>query len=171
MEHQVQIYTGDGKGKTTAAIGLAMRAAGHGKRTYLGQFMKGCDYGELHTLAKIPEIEIVQFGWDACIRREEVTDFHRGKSAEGLSRCEQAARSGDFELLILDEACVALWFGLLEETALLDFIARYRASHEIILTGRRASDALLKQADLITRMECECHYFDHGVAAREGIEW
>ncbi len=166
----VHIYTGDGKGKTTAALGLALRAAGHGMRSFIGQFMKGSAYGELTSLARIPEIEVRQFGWPDCIRRGDVTDFHREKSRAGLAVCREMAKSRAFDLLILDEACVALWFGLLDEADLLDFIRRHRDTHEIVLTGRNAPPALLATADLVTRMACERHYFDKGVEARTGIE-
>lgn len=160
MTHKVHIYTGDGQGKTTAALGLVLRAAGHGMRSFIGQFMKGSEYGELKTLANIPEIEVTQLGWSECIRKEDIKDFHRHKTAEGLAVCEAKAASNDFDLLILDEACVAVWFGLLDERALLDFVQRHRESHEIVLTGRHTSPAILKSADLVTRMSCERHYFD-----------
>ncbi|MFP4357056.1 MAG: cob(I)yrinic acid a,c-diamide adenosyltransferase [Puniceicoccaceae bacterium] len=170
MTGKVHIYTGDGKGKTTAALGLALRAAGHGMRSFVGQFMKGTPYGELAVLARIPEIEVVQFGWPGCVRKEDMGDFHRGKTGEGLAVCETKAGSGAFDLLILDEACVAVWFGLLDERALLDFVERWRKTHEIVLTGRCASPAILDEADLVTHMECRRHYFDKGVFARKGIE-
>jgi cob(I)alamin adenosyltransferase len=170
MKPQIHIYTGEGKGKTTAALGLAIRAAGHGMRSLVAQFMKGSDYGEMRVLAGIPEIEVAQLGWPECIRKSDVTEFHREQTLAGLALCEKKAIAGDYDLLILDEACVAVWYGILEEAALLDFIRRHRMTHEIVLTGRHASPALLEVADLVTNMVCEKHYYDRGIAARKGIE-
>jgi len=115
----VQFYTGDGKGKTTAAFGLALRAAGHGQRAFVAQFMKGRPYGEIRAVSALSEIEVAQFGWDACIRREEVGEFHIRRTREGLAACGRKAATGRYAILVLDEILVAQWFGLvgLEEVA------------------------------------------------------
>jgi cob(I)alamin adenosyltransferase len=166
----VQVYTGDGKGKTTAALGLALRASGHGMRTYIGQFMKGQHYGELEALRDHPLITIEQYGDVHCIRREEVTPEHVAQAHQGLGRAREAMLSGQYDLVVLDEVSVAIWFGLLtveEVLALLD----QRPSHvEVILTGRRAPQELIERADLVTEMQAVKHYYQQGVAARKGIE-
>jgi len=167
----VQFYTGDGKGKTTAAFGLALRAAGHGQRAFVAQFMKGRPYGEIRAVSALSEIEVAQFGWDACIRREEVGEFHIRRTREGLAACGRKAATGRYAILVLDEILVAQWFGLvgLEEVA--DFISSHRSHAELILTGRRAASELVDLADLVTEMVCIKHPFDSGVPAREGIEY
>ena len=167
----VQIYTGDGKGKTTAAFGLALRAAGHDQRVFIGQFMKGRPYGELRAVSAIPEIEVAQFGWDECIRREDVREFHIRRSVDGLQICGQMAASGRFSLLILDEILVAQWFGLVNLDSVVSFIARHRDQAELVLTGRHAAPELIDLADLVTDMECVKHPFKGGAPAREGVEF
>ena len=111
----VQVYTGDGKGKTTAALGLALRAAGHGIRTYIGQFMKGQHYGELDALRDHPHITIEQYGDPRCIRHEEVTPEHVAQARRGLERARQAMLSGEYAIVVLDEANVGRFRALLEE--------------------------------------------------------
>jgi cob(I)alamin adenosyltransferase len=166
----VQVYTGDGKGKTTAALGLALRASGHGLRTYIGQFMKGQRYGELDALRDHPLITIEQYGDVRCIRREEVTPEHVARAHRGLERAREAMRSGQYDIVVLDEVNVTIWFGLLavgEVLALLD----QRPEHvEMILTGRRAPQELIERADLVTEMREVKHYYQQGVMARQGIE-
>lgn len=167
----VQLYTGDGKGKTTAAFGQALRAAGHGRRVFIAQFMKGPSYGELQAVSAIPNIEVVQFGWEACIRREDVSEFHIQRSREGLETCERMVASRGCFLLVLDEILVAQWFGLVELEEVSGFISRHRHQAELLLTGRHAAPELIELADLVTDMSCVKHPFDSGVPAREGIEY
>lgn len=167
----VQLYTGDGKGKTTAAFGLALRAAGHGKRVFIAQFMKGRMYGELQAVSAIPNIAVVQFGWEACIRREDVSEFHIQRTRQGLDSCNERAKCGRYDVLVLDEILVAQWFGLVGLEDLAGFIARHRHHAELVLTGRRAAPELVELADLVTEMACVKHPFDSGVPAREGIEY
>lgn len=166
----VQLYTGDGKGKTTAALGLALRAAGHGMRTYVGQFMKGQDYGELHALRDHPYITVEQYGSGRCIRREEVAAEHIAQARQGLARAQDAMLSGEYDIIVLDEVNVAIWFGLLTVEEVLAFLDRRPASVEVVLTGRHASPALLERADLVTEMREVKHYYAQGVMARDGIE-
>jgi cob(I)alamin adenosyltransferase len=166
----VQVYAGDGKGKTTAALGLALRASGHGLCTYIGQFMKGQHYGELEALRDHPHITIEQYGDIRCIRREEVTPEHIAQAHRGLERAREAMLSGRYDIVVLDEINVTIWFGLLaveEVLALLD----QRPEHvEVILTGRRAPQELIERADLVTEMREVKHYYQQGVMARMGIE-
>ena len=166
----IQVYTGDGKGKTTAALGLALRAAGHGLRTYVGQFMKGQQYGELKALERHVEITIEQYGDVRCIRREEVTPDHVASARRGLTRAREAMLSGSYDIIVLDEVNVAVWFGLLDESEVLSFMAMKPEHVELILTGRRAPRAFVERADLVTEMREVNHYYRQGVCARRGIE-
>jgi cob(I)alamin adenosyltransferase len=166
----VQIYTGDGKGKTTAALGLALRASGHGMRTYIGQFMKGQQYGELDALRELPGITVEQYGDVRCFRREEVTREHVEQAGRGLAAAQEAMLSGVYDIVILDEVNVAIWFGLVSVDDVLAFVARRPSNVELIMTGRRAPVELIDRADLVTEMRCAKHYYDQGVPARLGIE-
>ncbi|HHS98317.1 MAG TPA: cob(I)yrinic acid a,c-diamide adenosyltransferase [Chloroflexi bacterium] len=166
----VQVYTGDGKGKTTAALGLALRASGHGMHTYIGQFMKGQHYGELDALRDHPYITIEQYGDVRCIRREEVTPEHVDQAHRGLERAREAMRSGQYDIVVLDEVNVSIWFGLLTVEEVLAFIDQKPPDVELILTGRRAPQEIIDRADLVTEMREIKHYYQQGVMARKGIE-
>ena len=166
----VQVYTGDGKGKTTAAVGLAVRAAGHGINSYIGQFMKGQPYGEVAALREHRNITIEQFGSAHCIRREEVTEEDHSRAHTGLKRPREAMLSGSYEVVVLDEINVAIFFGLVAEDDVLDFLACRPANVEIVLTGRKATERLIRKADLVTEFKQVKHYYEKGVLARDGIE-
>ncbi|MGD2103580.1 MAG: cob(I)yrinic acid a,c-diamide adenosyltransferase [Anaerolineae bacterium] len=166
----VQLYTGDGKGKTTAALGLALRAAGRGLHTYIGQFMKGQRYGEIDALQDHVYITLEQYGDPRCIRREEVTAEHVAQAHDGLDRARSAMLSGDYDLVVLDEINVAIWFGLLTTEEVLHFLDQKPEHVELVLTGRRAPQVLIDRADLVTEMRDVKHYYDRGVEARVGIE-
>lgn len=167
----IQVYTGDGKGKTTAAIGLAVRAAGHGLRTYIGQFLKGRPYGELEALKRlVPWVTVEQYGLDSWTHVESVTPEQRAAAEEGLSRAREALLGGQYDLVVLDEVNVALFFGLLTEEMVLQLMAEKPAHVELVLTGRRAPRSILEQADLITEMMEVKHPFQRGIEARQGIE-
>jgi cob(I)alamin adenosyltransferase len=170
MDGQVQVYTGDGKGKTTAALGLAVRAAGHGLRTYVGQFMKGRRYGELEALRGHPLITIEQYGGTHCVRREDVTADDVARASRGLERAREAMISGRYAIVVLDEVSVAMWFGLLSTEEVLAFVDRRPKSVELILTGRYAVPEVIEKATLVTEMREVKHYYRDGVAARDGIE-
>jgi cob(I)alamin adenosyltransferase len=167
----VQVYTGDGKGKTTAALGLALRASGHRMRTYIGQFMKGQHYGELDALRDHAYITIEQYG-DArcCIRRDEVTPEHVAQARRGLEWAREAMLSGRYHVVVLDEVNVAVWFGLLAVEEVLAFLDQRPEHVEVILTGRHAPQELIERADLVTEMREVKHYYQQGVLARVGIE-
>jgi cob(I)alamin adenosyltransferase len=166
----VQVYTGDGKGKTTAALGVAVRAAGHGFRTYVGQFMKGQSYGEIEALRDHPLITIEQYGSPRCLRREDVTVDDVARARQGMERALDAMASGRYEIVVLDEVNVALWFGLVSTQAVLAFLDRRPSHVELILTGRRAAAEVIERADLVTEMTQVKHYYHEGVPARDGIE-
>jgi cob(I)alamin adenosyltransferase len=169
-EGYVQVYTGDGKGKTTAALGLALRAAGHGMRTYVGQFMKGQHYGELDALRDHPLVTIDQYGDVRCIHREEVTSAHIAQARRGLERAREAMHSGQYDIVVLDEVNVTIWFGLLTVEQVLAFLDQRPDHVEVVLTGRRAPRELIERADLVTEMREVKHYYQQGVQARNGIE-
>jgi cob(I)alamin adenosyltransferase len=166
----VQVYTGDGKGKTTAALGLALRASGHGLRTYIGQFMKGQRYGELEALRDHPFITLEQYGEPLCIRREDVTADHVIQAQEGLARAREAMSSGNYDIVVLDEVNVSIWFGVLDTAEVLALLNEKPDHVEVVLTGRRAPQALIDRADLVTEMRMVKHYYEQGVMARTGIE-
>ncbi|MBU8871432.1 MAG: cob(I)yrinic acid a,c-diamide adenosyltransferase [Gemmatimonadales bacterium] len=167
---RVQVYTGTGKGKTTAAIGLAVRAAGHGYRSFIGQFMKGIPYGEHTALKAIPEITIEQFGDEACLRKEEITELHRQQARSGLARCREIMHNNTYDLIVLDEINVTIWFGLVSEQDVLAFVEEKPKNVELILTGRHAPQTIVSRADLVTEMKSVKHYFDGDLLARDGIE-
>ena len=167
----IQVYTGDGKGKTTAALGLALRAAGHGLRTYIGQFIKGQHYGELEALQGHPFITIEQYGDPNCwVRRDQISPEQVTQARWGLERAREAMLSGQYDIVVLDEVNVAIWFGLLTVEEVLAFLDQRPDGVEIVLTGRRAPQELIDRADLVTEMREVKHYYTQGVPARDGIE-
>jgi cob(I)alamin adenosyltransferase len=167
----VQVYTGDGKGKTTAALGLALRAAGHGYRTYVGQFMKGRDYGELRAAKRLSSyLTIEQYGQTCFVRAEEISEADVALVQQGLLRIAEVLASGDYQIVVLDEICVALYFGLATVQQVLDLINARPTGVELILTGRRAPPAIVDAADLVTEMLEVKHPFQRGIMARQGIE-
>lgn len=167
---RVQVYTGDGKGKTTAALGLALRAAGAGIRVLVIQFAKASDASEHQALTRFPDrIELRRFGGPEFIVGEPTHDDITA-AREGLDHARRALISGDYPLVILDEANIAVHFGLFTIDELLAAIGA-RAPHvEVVVTGRRAHPKLLDRADLVTEMREIKHYYSAGVRARRGIE-
>ena len=170
MQGFVQVYTGDGKGKTTAALGLALRAAGAGLRVYFGQFIKNADYSEIKALARFADcITVRQFG-RGCFLLTEPAPEDRAAARRALDGIGLALVSGDYDLVIADEANVAVALGLIEPDDLVALIDQRPEQVELVLTGRGAPDAVLARADLVTEMRCVRHYYDRGVLARQGIE-
>ena len=170
MQGFVQVYTGDGKGKTTAALGLALRAAGAGLRVYFGQFIKNADYSEIKALARFADcITVRQFG-RGCFLLTEPAPEDRAAARRALEGLSEALTSGDYDLVIADEANVAVTLGLIEANDLVSLIDLRPEQVELVLTGRGAPDAVLARADLVTEMRCVRHYYDRGVLARQGIE-
>ena len=168
----VHVYTGDGKGKTTAALGLALRAAGYGFRTYIGQFMKRGEYGELHAAEMLGElVTIEQYGSGVYVTREEEPKEEDIRLArQGLRRARDAMRSGRYRIIVLDEVSVAIWFRLLAIEEVLALIEDKPEGIELICTGRKAPRALVDHADLVSEIREEKHYYRQGVPARRGIE-
>jgi len=166
----IHIYTGDGKGKTTAAIGLAIRAAGYGMKTYIGQFMKGQHYGELAALRDHPCITIEQYGDVECVHREEITQKHIDQAQLGLKQARKAMHSHQYDIIILDEINVAIWFDLITVEDVLELLNERPENIEFILTGRRSPKELMEIADLVSEVKEIKHYYTQGVKARTGIE-
>jgi cob(I)alamin adenosyltransferase len=168
----IQVYTGNGKGKTTAALGLALRAAGHGQKTYIGQFLKGQDYGELEAVKKLSHlITIEQFGRKGfyhVTKDPDKEDIQRARL--GLKKCRQAMLSGKFRIVVLDEINVAVYFKLLSEEDVTTILDKKPEDVELILTGRYAPESFTAKADLVTKMKDVKHYYKKGIPARKGIE-
>jgi cob(I)alamin adenosyltransferase len=170
MKGYVQVYTGDGKGKTTAALGLALRAAGAGLRTYIGQFVKGMHYSELESLKRFSDlITIRQYGRDCFIYKEPDEEDIRA-AREGLEEAREAVNSGKYDLVILDEATIALYYNLFSVEEFLELIRGKPKDVEMIITGRRADPRIIEMADLVTEMKEIKHYYQKGIQARDGIE-
>ncbi len=166
----VQVYTGDGKGKTTAALGLALRAVGAGLRVFIGQFAKGMHYSELDALPMLgDQVTCRQFG-----RRMFITGEPRPEDMEaaraGLAEARAALCSGEYDVVILDEGNIAVYLGLLSVVDLLAAIEERAPGVEVIITGRRAHPGIMEKADLVTEMREVKHYYKTGVGARKGIE-
>ena len=168
----IHVYTGDGKGKTTAALGLALRAAGHGRRTYIGQFMKGQDYGELRAARMLGDLlTIEQYGKPTFVHVDRVTEEDIRMARCGLATARTAMLGGTFDLVVLDEINVALHFGLLSLQDVLELIDARPPQVELVLTGRRVPQAILDRADYVTIMQEAKHPYRRGIQARKGIEF
>jgi cob(I)alamin adenosyltransferase len=172
FQGQIQVYTGNGKGKTTAALGLALRAAGSGFRTYIGQFCKGQKYGELESIKRLaPLVTIEQFGRKTFMHIKDPADPADVRMARrGLARSREAMLSGRYDIVVLDEILIALFFHLLKEEKVLALMAERPAAVELVLTGRYAPPAIVRRAGLVTEMKERKHYYAKGVEARVGIE-
>ena len=170
MKGYIHIYTGDGKGKTTAALGLAIRAAGAGLHVFLAQFIKGKQYSELNSLKRLSDlITVEQFGLPRFINgKPSSPDMEAARY--GLEMLKSSMLSGKFDVIIVDEGNVAVTYGLLSKQDLLDLIAMKPESLELVITGRGALPEIIDKADLVTEMKAVKHYYNNGVNARVGIE-
>jgi cob(I)alamin adenosyltransferase len=168
----IQVYTGNGKGKTTAALGLALRAAGYGFKTYFAQFLKGQPTGEIEAAKKLsPFVRIVQFGREGFITvKDGPDDEDMSRARAGLEKALAAMLSGDYRIIVLDEVNTAVHFKILPEREVLDFLDKRPPGVEVVLTGRYAPDSFVARADLVTEMNCLKHYYERGIKARQGIE-
>ena len=169
---QFQIYTGKGKGKTTAALGLALRASGAGMQVYFCQFIKDQEYSEIRALKLLPNVTVAQFGTGKGIltyREKEQADEEAARA--GYERAKAALTSGDYDVVICDEINCAMMCGLLTEADLLALADLRPDGTELVYTGRGATEALLERADLATEMRLIRHYYqDKKLPARLGIE-
>jgi cob(I)alamin adenosyltransferase len=168
----VQVYTGDGKGKTTAAVGLAMRAAGKGFSVLMVQFLKGRNYGELES-AKLhsDRFKIIQSGLDTFVKQGEPSSEDLRLAHQGLEIARQAIMSCEYDIVILDEINVAIELAVLTVDEVLPLIDERPPTVELVLTGRYAPEEFCERADLITEMKKIKHCYDRGVPMREGIEF
>ena len=170
MRGFVQIYTGNGRGKTTASIGLSIRAAGAGLRVFIAQFLKKGDYGEIKTLEKFSDlIDVEQYGLGPFVKGEP-TQAEIDAAQIGLERVEHALHAGRYDLIVVEEGNVAAACGLFDVQDLLDLIAAKPDETELVITGRGAATAVMEAADLVTEMVEIKHYYYEGVTARKGIE-
>jgi cob(I)alamin adenosyltransferase len=171
LQGYIHVYTGDGKGKTTAALGLAVRAVGAGLRVYLAQFVKGMHYSELDALPRLsPELTVQQFG-RGCFIRNEPTQADIEAARRGLGVVGRVLAAGEHRLVILDEANIAVHYGLFAIDELLSVIEARDPGVEVVVTGRRAHPRLLEAAHLVTEMVEVKHYYNTlAVQARVGIE-
>ena len=170
MKGYVQVYTGNGKGKTTAALGLALRAAGAGYHVFIGQFIKAGKYSEVKALNRFNDlITVEQYGKGRFIKgkpsQEDVA-----MANNGLKKLKHAVHSGDFQVVIVDEGHVAVSLGLIRTDDLLELIDTRHPETELIITGRGATPEVMAKADLVTEMRPIKHYYESGVVARIGIE-
>jgi len=168
----IQVYTGDGKGKTTAAFGLALRAAGKGLKVFIVQFLKGRPYGELESVKKLaPMITVVQSGLDSFVKKGEPSEEDLKLAHEGLTLAKEAIASGEYDIVVLDEVNIAVELGVLTVEEVMPLLDSKPPGVELVLTGRFAPEEFCGMADLITEMKCVRHCYDKGVPMREGIEF
>lgn len=167
----IQLYTGDGKGKTTASLGAALRAAGHGRRVAVVQFMKGRLYGEIAAIGGIDGITIEQFGRDEFVDPTHPEAIDRELAEKGWARAGELARSPGLFMLVLDEINIAVSFGLVPLESVLEFMKSKPPGLELIMTGRYAHEEMIALADTVTEMKEIKHHYRDGVAARKGIEY
>ena len=170
MKGYIQIYTGNGKGKTTAALGLTLRAAGAGKKIFFAQFAKGQTYSEIKALQQyIPSVEVRQYGQD-CFIYDKPTQADIDIARKGLEEVTSVILSGKYDVVVLDEASIAIFYKLFSVDELITVLKQKPESTEIIITGRYAPPELIEFADLVTEMKEIKHYYQQGVEARVGIE-
>ncbi|MBN1926621.1 MAG: cob(I)yrinic acid a,c-diamide adenosyltransferase [Prolixibacteraceae bacterium] len=171
MNSFIHVYTGNGKGKTTAAFGLALRAAGAGKKVFFAQFVKGKTYAEIEAVNKwLPSITIKQFGRGCFIvnkpKQEDIDEARKG-----LSEIKRILQWGSYDLVVLDEANIAIYYKLFTVSELIEILKERNHSTEVVVTGRYAPQELIDAADLVTEMKEIKHYYQKGVEARKGIEF
>ncbi len=171
----IQIYTGDGKGKTTASLGLALRAIGHGWNVLIVQFAKGDQanfYGEIMSSSKLmPNLEVVQFGLDRVVYAGNMTLGDYKEARKGLEFTKNAIKSKKYQMIILDEINICVDLSMIKVSEVKDMLINRPKNIEIVMTGRRAHPEIIAMAHLVTEMKPVKHYFEQGVMARQGIEY
>ncbi len=167
----VQLYTGSGKGKTTAALGQALRVVGHGGRVVMIQFMKGRLYGELAAAERIEGLTIEQYGRDEFVDPKNPDPIDVELAGKGWERALELVRDVGIDLLILDEINVAVSFGLISVDRVIEFAKAKPEKLELVLTGRYAPDELIELADTVTEMREIRHHYKSGIQSRKGIEY
>jgi len=168
----VQVYTGDGKGKSSAAFGLALRAIGRGLKVYIIQFIKGgFDYGELYIVDKLPNLTLRAFGRGKFVTEKPPAKVDIESAEEALALAEKVVKSGEYDIVILDEINVALNLNLIKTEKVVKLMKDKPKHVELILTGRYAPDEITEVADLVTEMREVKHPYNKGFQARKGIEY
>lgn len=165
----VQIYTGNGKGKTTCSLGLSLRAICAGKKVYFGQFVKGMDYSELRAPNILPNFKMKQYGRDGFIFNNP-TDEDIKLAKEALKELKEILSSGEYDVVVMDEINIAIYYKLFSVEEVMDMLDKKAEHVEVIMTGRYANEKLIERADLVTEMKEIKHYYKQGVQARVGIE-
>ena len=173
MSRRTLIFTGEGNGKTTAAFGMALRAAGHEQKVFILQFLKSnASTGELLACAHLPQIEVVQMGRGFVPPPGHASfEAHREMAIEALAIAAETVASGKFDLIILDEICGAIARGLIDEDAVIKLLHAPGRAACVVLTGRHASERLIAHADTVTEMRCIRHGYADGIIAQEGVEF
>ncbi|MEE9488313.1 MAG: cob(I)yrinic acid a,c-diamide adenosyltransferase [Candidatus Brocadiales bacterium] len=167
---KVQVYTGDGKGKTTAAMGQAIRALGHGQRVLVVQFLKGRPTGEINILREMKNVTVERFGSSQFVCGDP-TPEDMTLAKEGFEKARAAVMSGDYDLVILDEINILVNYKMLEVDQVLGLIKERPEGVELILTGRNAHPQVVDAADLVSEVRAVKHYYKKGVGARPGVEY
>ena len=169
----VQVFTGNGKGKTTAALGTVLRAAGHGFKILVIFFIKGnASDGEFQTLPKLPGVEVAKFGLRKWIMDpKNVSPGEKAEAKAALEAARKAVTSGKYDIVVLDEIIIAVYFKLLEADDVIQLIQDKAPHTELILTGRNADGRIIEAADLVTEMKNIKHPFEKGIASRRGIDF
>lgn len=166
------VYTGDGKGKTTAALGLALRAAGHEQRVLVVQFMKGQPTGEVAALERfLPQVDIWRSGRDVFVNPDHPDDVDIRLARETLQRVRETVAAANYDLVVLDELNVAIAYGLVPEEDVLALFKERPQSVTLVLTGREASPAVISLADLVSEVREVKHHWRQGIPAQSGIEY
>lgn len=165
----IQIYTGNGKGKTTAALGLCLRGVCAGKKIFFGQFLKGIKYSELDAVKFMPNFTIEQFGRNSFIYKVSTSEDIE-MAQKGLIRSKEIISSGKYDIVVLDELNIALYYKLITINDALELMSLKPEHVELIITGRNAKEELINKADLVTEMVEIKHYYTQGVEGRIGIE-
>ena len=170
MKGYVQVYTGDGKGKTTAALGLAIRAFGAGLNVFMAQFVKGMKYSEQEAFRVLSDhLTVKQYG-RGCFIKGSPSEEDVMVAKKGLEEVKEIMLSGEYQVIILDEANIATFYNLFSVDDLLELINEKPDDIELVITGRKADPRIIEAADLVTEMKEVKHYYQEGVTARVGIE-
>jgi cob(I)alamin adenosyltransferase len=170
MKGYIQVYTGNGKGKTTAAFGQALRAQGAGLKVFIGQFVKGKTYNENEAISKyLKNITVKQYGL-GCFIVDAPTDKDMMAAQKGLVEIKKVIHSGKYDMVIMDEVNIALYYKLFDIDEIVELMKSKPDQVELILTGRYAPDEIIEMADLVTEMKEVKHYYQKGIQARKGIE-
>ncbi len=172
VKPRVLIFTGEGKGKTTAGLGMAVRAAGHGHRVKVIQFVKGADSGEHDAIEKASHIDIVQTGLGFLPKVSSPEfDKHKEAAQNGLSLAKEVIDSKEFQLVVLDEICVAVSKGLIEEDEVIEAVKGAGQDSCVVMTGRGATPGLIEIADTVSEIKCIKHAYESGIKAQKGVEF